>query len=113
MKKSWIKSLLVLVMAVLLIGSRLACNGDKGAVDDGTFTTAKYFDKLWELTSDIGSGAIAEDDDLALHFGVVLDLSTVNTRSKQKYDNVSLGVDVQAVVGRTEETAPEKTALKV
>ena len=109
--------MLVLVMAVLLVVTLVACNDDKkpgpGSVDDGTMTTGKYFDKLWELASDIGGEKIAADDDLALHFGVVLNLANKNIRSDVTYSEMGLGIDVQAVVGRKETTAPENTALKL
>ncbi len=123
MKKSWIRNLLVLVMAVLLVFSLVACNPDGG--DNGgnngngdneppvEFSTGDYFNKLWDLTAEIGSKPVSATDDIALHLGVVLTLNTRKPRgSKEIVQQIDLGLDIQAVLGRTAATS-QKTALKV
>lgn len=132
MKKSFIKSLLIVVMALLLVFTLVACdkpeNGGGGkkptptppgpGPDDPTpipstaLTAADYFDKLWTLTSEIGEEKVGEKDDIALEFGLEFAINTRNSATKAIYQQIDLGFDVQAVLGRTDKTA-DNTSLKV
>ncbi|MDE5602252.1 MAG: hypothetical protein K2J16_07125 [Clostridia bacterium] len=132
MKKSFIKSLLIVVMALLLVFTLVACDkpeNDGGGKKPGptppgpgpspddptpsvTLTAADYFDKLWTLTSEIGEEKVAGDDDIALEFGLEFAINTRNSNTKAIYHQIDLGFDIQAVIGRTIKTA-DNTALKV
>ena len=112
--KSWLKSLLIVVMAVVLVFSLVACNKDNGP-KDGTpvrETSAEYFTALWNSTSSIGADTIANNADLAIGFGVEISIDTFNEVLNEVHQQIDLGLDVQAVVGRTEATAGN-TAVKI
>ena len=123
MRKSFIKSLLIVVMALLLVFMLVACDKDSNnptpdpdPTPDPTpstgITTAQYFNELWALTSDIGSKEVGKTDDIALEFGLEFAINTRNVNTNAIYQQIDLGFDIQAVVGRTKETA-DNTALKV
>ncbi|MDE6061079.1 MAG: hypothetical protein K2G31_06395, partial [Clostridia bacterium] len=130
MKKSFIKSLLIVVMALLLVVTLVAC--DKPSNEDDKkpvkppegedqvetpnpstgLTTAQYFNQLWTLTSEIGSEEVKGDDDIALEFGLEFAINTRNSATSALYQQIDLGFDIQAVIGRTVKTA-DNTSLKV
>ena len=85
MKKFSIRTLLVLVLALVLVFSLVAC-GDKNPDDGGDkptppptpteYTSQEYFENLWNLSKGIGSEAIAANDNLAVHADLSLALAT-------------------------------------
>lgn len=130
MKKSWLKTLLIVVLAMALVFSLVACGetpNNPGRLDEEQppietpllfeeMETSEYFNTLWTLASKIGEGEIAPTDDIALHFGIELAVNTRNVRKvngvNQIMQQIDLGLDVQAVLGRTETTS-KNTAIKV
>lgn len=119
--KSWIKSLLIIVLAMIMVISLVACNKDNdddnnnnnNNENNNTELTAagEYFDTLWKVAAPIGQQEIAAADDIALAFGAEISLDTKRggTISVHKVD---LGIDVQAVVGRTKSTT-NNTSIKL
>ena len=112
MKKFSIRTLFVLVLALVLVFSLVAC-GDKdnnggnnggGTVEppatDPTADTIAYFNNLWNLTKGIGGDTITENDNVALHFDMSLALATENTAGKV-YQQVDVGFSVDLVLDKT------------
>ena len=113
MKKSWIRTLLIVVMALLLIFTLVACNPDKDDNGDnpgptppgptppwqGDPNVKAHWDRLWELTSKIGGTEVKGDDDLAIELGLQIALNIRNTNNNDLYQQIDLGLDIQAVVG--------------
>lgn len=120
--KSWIKSLLIVVLALLMVFSLVACN--PGVDDDDNndnnqpvttnITPTDYFTQLWDLTAKIGDTKIEANDTIAIDLGmeIALNMRDVMAPSMPVVSTVDLGVELQAVVGRTNDTSKE-TALKV
>ncbi len=102
MKKFSIKSLLVLVLALILVFSLVACNDDKGNDDDNndkdTITVADYFSKLWDLSTNMGNKKIESTQNV----GVTLDLGVELQVKKgnQTSADLAIGVAVDAVLDR-------------
>lgn len=105
---------------MILVVSLVACNKKP---DDPTpppepppgptaLTTSDYFETLWATSASIGKEEIAETDDIALGFGVELALGTKELLQGYAVHTIDIGLDVQAVVGRTKSTT-NNTALKV
>lgn len=116
-KKTWLKSLLIGVMALLLVVSLVACNKKKPPIENNPppstdITTAEYFDKLWTLTSAMGDTKIEEGDDINISLDLSLQVDMVNSASQAVGEQVDLGVAVRGVIGRTEGTA-DHTQLQV
>lgn len=115
--KTWIKSLLIVVLAMIMVVSLVACNKPdpepQPDPDPDTELTAagEYFDTLWKVAAPIGRQKIAATDDIALAFGAEISLDTKKggTDSVHKVD---LGIDVQAVIGRTKSTT-NNTSIKL
>ncbi len=80
MKKFDIKKLIILVLALLMVFSLVACNPDDGGGDDdpiiippkptNTVQAAEYFQGLWDATKSIGNDAIGEDDAIKIELGL-------------------------------------------
>ncbi len=138
MKKSWIRTLLIVVMALLLIFTLVACNPDKddnGGSDnpppynppnkewEGDPEVKAHWDRLWELTSKIGETAVEGDDDLAVELGLQIALNIRNANSDTLYQQIDLGLDIQAVIGGRQnaataadgekESTAENTSIKI
>ena len=122
MKKFSIRTLLVLVLALVLVFSLVAC-GDKN--DDGgdkptppptpaEYTSQEYFTNLWNLSKGIGSEAIAANDNLAVHADLSLALATESNAGKV-YQKVDLGFSIDLVLDKSAKaaTSESQTALKV
>ena len=123
MKKFSIRTLLVLVLALVLVFSLVAC-GDKKPDDGGDkptppptpteYTSQEYFENLWNLSKGIGSEAIAANDNLAVHADLSLALATESNAGKV-YQKVDLGFSIDLVLDKSEKaaTGESQTALKV
>lgn len=111
--KSWLKSLLIAVMAIMLVFSLVACNKDNNK--DGPVvqeTSADYFTALWNSTKPIGTAAIEEGADIAVSFGAEICIDTWDEMENAAYHQIDLGLNVQAVIGRTAATSGN-TAVKI
>ena len=122
MKKFSIRTLFVLVLALVLAFSLVAC-GDKGGgggeKPDPTptpqeFTAVEYFNKLWDLSKGIGSEKIGKDDNLAVSADFSLSLGTENIAGKV-FQKVDLGVSVDLVLDKSDKatTTESQTAAKI
>lgn len=119
--KSWIKSLLIIVLAMIMVISLVACNKDNdddnnnnnNNENNNTELTAagEYFDTLWKVAAPIGQQKIAATDDIALAFGAEISLDT-KKGGMDSVHKVDLGIDVQAVIGRTKSTT-NNTSIKL
>lgn len=124
MKKFSIRTLFVLVLALVLAFSLVAC-GDKGGgggeKPDPTPTPAtqevtavEYFNKLWDLSKGIGSEKIGKDDNLAVSADLSLSLGTENSAGKV-FQKVDLGVSIDLVLDKSAKAATDQsqTAAKI
>ncbi|MCM1306410.1 MAG: hypothetical protein NC037_02595 [Bacteroides sp.] len=114
--KSWLKSLLIVAMAIILVFSLVACNKGKGD-DNGPpveESSADYFNALWSATKPIGAKTINADDDLSVSLGLEVCVDTIDSSAKGTpvYQKIDLGLDVQLVLGR-KATSADKTAAKI
>lgn len=109
--KSWIKTLLIVVLALIMVVSLVACDKNTdpeekpsggGSGNNETNTqAADYFKKLWDLSAKIGSETIGKDDTIALDLGLELSIGTRQVRVPyQLVQQIDLGIELQAVVDR-------------
>lgn len=118
MKKISIRSLFIVVLALVLVFALVAC-GNTGGGGGGQTTPANdvtnvknYFNTLWEKSTGIGGEAIGEKDDLkvSLDLAVALDLVDGNG---QGYDTLDLGIALELVLDRSSGTDKStNTAIK-
>lgn len=126
MKKISIRSLFIVVLALVLVFALVACGnkddnkgGNTGGGGGGQTTPANdvtnvknYFNTLWEKSTGIGGEAIGEKDDLkvSLDLAVALDLVDGNG---QGYDTLDLGIALLLVLDRSSGTDKStNTAIK-
>lgn len=126
MKKISIRSLFIVILALVLVFALVACNpkddnkgGNTGGGGGGQTTPANdvtnvknYFNTLWEKSTGIGGEAIGEKDDLkvSLDLAVALDLVDGNG---QGYDTLDLGIALELVLDRSSGTDKStNTAIK-
>lgn len=126
MKKISIRSLFIVVLALVLVFALVACGnkddnkgGNTGGGGGGQTTPANdvtnvknYFNTLWEKSTGIGGEAIGEKDDLkvSLDLAVALDLVDGNG---QGYDTLDLGIALELVLDRSSGTDKStNTAIK-
>lgn len=126
MKKISIRSLLIVILALVLVFALVACGnkddnkgGNTGGGGGGQTTPANdvtnvknYFNTLWEKSTGIGGEAIGEKDDLkvSLDLAVALDLVDGNG---QGYDTLDLGIALELVLDRSSaEGNSTNTAIK-
>lgn len=126
MKKLSIRSLFIVVLALVLVFALFACGnkddnkgGNTGGGGGGQTTPANdvtnvknYFNTLWEKSTGIGGEAIGEKDDLkvSLDLAVALDLVDGNG---QGYDTLDLGIALELVLDRSSGTDKStNTAIK-
>lgn len=122
MKKLSIRSLLIVVLALVLVFALVACGNkddNKGGGGGGQTTpendvtnVKNYFNTLWEKSTGIGGEAIGEKDDLkvSLDLAVALDLVDGNG---QGYDTLDLGIALELVLDRSSGTDKStNTAIK-
>lgn len=126
MKKISIRSLFIVVLALVLVFALVACGnkddnkgGNTGGGGGGQTTPANdvtnvknYFNTLWEKSTGIGGEAIGEKDDLkvSLDLAVALDLVDGNG---QGYDTLDLCIALELVLDRSSGTDKStNTAIK-
>lgn len=126
MKKISIRSLFIVVLALVLVFALVACGnkddnkgGNTGGGGGGQTTpendvtnVKNYFNTLWEKSTGIGGEAIGEKDDLkvSLDLAVALDLVDGNG---QGYDTLDLGIALELVLDRSSGTDKStNTAIK-
>lgn len=126
MKKISIRSLLIVILALVLVFALVACGnkddnkgGNTGGGGGGQTTpendvtnVKNYFNTLWEKSTGIGGEAIGEKDDLkvSLDLAVALDLVDGNG---QGYDTLDLGIALELVLDRSSGTDKStNTAIK-
>ena len=126
MKKISIRSLFIVILALVLVFALVACGnkddnkgGNTGGGGGGQTTpendvtnVKNYFNTLWEKSTGIGGGAIGEKDDLkvSLDLAVALDLVDGNG---QGYDTLDLGIALELVLDRSSGTDKStNTAIK-
>lgn len=115
MKKFSIKSVLVLVLALILVFSLVACNKDEGGDDDnGEITAADYFTKLWDLSKSMGNEKIESNQNVALSVDLGVELQV--SKSRRTTADLAIGVAVDAVLDRQHTSGDNvgtDTAIKV
>jgi len=117
MKKFNFKSLLVLVLALILVFSLVACNKDDGGsstpnkTPKDSFTASDYFGELWKLTSTIGDEQVSDSDYIAISadLGVALNLKNGTTSTGA----IDLGLALDAVVNRNPASNLAGSAIKL
>lgn len=122
MKKISIRSLFIVILALVLVFALVACGNkddNKGGGGGGQTTpendvtnVKNYFNTLWEKSTGIGGEAIGEKDDLkvSLDLAVALDLVDGNG---QGYDTLDLGIALELVLDRSSGTDKStNTAIK-
>ena len=124
MKKLSIRSLLIVILALVLVFALVACN-DKGNdnptptpepdnQDKNDTTNVKaFFNTLWEQSTEIGGQEIAETDDLKVSLGLTVKLDFVGSTDGQVKDSVDVGVLLDLVLDRSsEKDKSTNTAIK-
>lgn len=126
MKKISIRSLFIVILALVLVFALVACGnkddnkgGNTGGGGGGQTTpendvtnVKNYFNTLWEKSTGIGGETIGEKDDLkvSLDLAVALDLVDGNG---QGYDTLDLGIALELVLDRSNtEGNSTNTAIK-
>lgn len=126
MKKISIRSLFIVILALVLVFALVACGnkddnkgGNTGGGGGGQTTppndvtnVKNYFNTLWEKSTGIGGEAIGDKDDLkvSLDLAVALDLVDGNG---QGYDTLDLGIALDLVLDRSSGTDKStNTAIK-
>lgn len=126
MKKISIRSLFIVILALVLVFALVACGnkddnkgGNTGGGGGGQTTppndvtnVKNYFNTLWEKSTGIGGEKIGEKDDLkvSLDLAVALDLVDGNG---QGYDTLDLGIALELVLDRSSGTDKStNTAIK-
>lgn len=110
MKKLSIRSLLIVILALVLVFSLVAC-GDKGNDNPTPTPTPKptkdttnvknYFNTLWEKSTGIGNEAIAATDDLKVSLGLTVKLDFVDSKDGSVQDSVDVGILLDLVLDRS------------
>ena len=109
MKKLSIKSLMVLVLALVLAVSLVlvACDKkDDGGKDNGGgeevqgYTAGEYFTKLWDLSKSIGNETIAANQNIAVSADLGVELAVKSTANNAVTKKVGIGFAIDAVLDR-------------
>lgn len=109
MKKFSIKSLLVLVLALVLAGSLVlvACDkkddggkGNGGGEEAKGYTAGEYFTKLWDLSKSIGNETIAANQNIAVSADLGVELAVKSTANNAVTKKVGIGFAIDAVLDR-------------
>lgn len=123
MKKLSIRSLLIVVLALVLVFSLVACGDkDKGGNNGGnntpptppdtTANVKNYFNTLWEKSTGIGGEKIGETDDLKVSLGLTVALDFADSNGSVK-DSIDLGILLDVVLDRSSGTDKStNTAIK-
>lgn len=121
MKKISIRSLFIVILALVLVFALVAC-GNKGGGGGGgggqttptkdTTNVKNYFNTLWEKSTGIGGEAIGEKDDLKVSLDLAVALDLVDDSGKG-YDTLDLGIALELVLDRSSgKDKSTNTALK-
>ena len=109
MKKFSIKSLLVLVLALVLAVSLVlvACDkkddggkGNGGGEEVQGYTAGEYFAKLWDLSKSIGNETIAANQNIAVSADLGVELAVKSTANNAVTKKVGIGFAIDAVLDR-------------
>lgn len=110
MKKLSIRSLLIVVLALVLVFSLVAC-GDKGndnptptptpTPTKDTTNVKAFFNTLWEQSTGIGDEAIGATDDLKVSLGLTVKLDFVDSKDGTVQDSVDVGILLDLVLDRS------------
>lgn len=109
MKKFSIKSLLVLVLALVLAVSLVlvACDkkddggkGNGGGEEEQGYTAGEYFTKLWDLSKSIGNETIAANQNIAVSADLGVELAVKSTANNAVTKKVGIGFAIDAVLDR-------------
>lgn len=123
MKKLSIRSLLIVVLALVLVFSLVACGDkDKGGNNGGnntpptppdtTANVKNYFNTLWEKSTGIGGEKIGANDDLKVSLGLTVALDFADSNGSVK-DSIDLGILLDVVLDRSSGTDKStNTAIK-
>jgi len=123
MKKLSIRSLLIVVLALVLVFSLVACGDkDKGGNNGGnntpptppdtTANVKNYFNTLWEKSTGIGGEKIGETDDLKVSLGLTVALDFADGNGSVK-DSIDIGILLDVVLDRSSGTDKStNTAIK-
>lgn len=122
MKKLSIRSLLIVVLALVLVFSLVACGDkDKGGNSGGnntpptppdtTANVKNYFNTLWEKSTGIGGEKIGETDDLKVSLGLTVALDFADSNGSVK-DSIDLGILLDVVLDRSSKDSSTNTAIK-
>lgn len=123
MKKLSIRSLLIVVLALVLVFSLVACGDkDKGGNNGGnntpppppdtTANVKNYFNTLWEKSTGIGGEKIGEKDDLKVSLGLTVALDFADGNGSVK-DSIDLGILLDVVLDRSSgKDSSTNTAIK-
>lgn len=122
MKKLSIRSLLIVVLALVLVFSLVACGDkDKGGNNGGnntpptppdtTANVKNYFNTLWEKSTGIGGEKIGETDDLKVSIGLTVALDFADSNGSVK-DSIDLGILLDVVLDRSSKDSSTNTAIK-
>lgn len=123
MKKLSIRSLLIVVLALVLVFSLVACGDkDKGGNNGGnntpptppdtTANVKNYFNTLWEKSTGIGGEKIGETDDLKVSLDLTVALDFADSNGSVK-DSIDLGILLDVVLDRSSGTDKStNTAIK-
>lgn len=122
MKKLSIRSLLIVVLALVLVFSLVACGDkDKGGNNGGnntpppppdtTANVKNYFNTLWEKSTGIGGEKIGANDDLKVSLGLTVALDFADSNGSVK-DSIDLGILLDVVLDRSSKDSSTNTAIK-
>lgn len=126
MKKISIRSLFIVILALVLVFALVACGnkddnkgGNTGGGGGGQTTpendvtnVKNYFNTLWEKSTGIGGEKIGETDDLKVSLGLTVALDLVDKNGKG-YDTLDLGIALDLVLDRSSGTDKStNTAIK-
>lgn len=110
MKKISIRSLFIVILALVLVFALVACGNkddNKGGGGGGQTTPPKdvtnvknYFNTLWEKSTGIGGEAIGEKNDLKVSLDLAVALDLVDGSGKG-YDTLDLGIALDLVLDRS------------
>lgn len=128
MKKSNIRSLFIVLLALILVFALVACNNkggdkdkdkDKDKDDVQVENVQEFFNTLWDQSKGIGNVTVGAKDDVKLNVGLTLTLATETADGEVK-QSIDVGVDLEAVLDRSshndnvaaEEQSSKNTAIK-
>lgn len=111
MKKFSIRSLLIVILALILVFALVACGDkDKGNNNNNPNTPTKptkdttnvkaFFNTLWDKSTGIGDEAIGASDDLKVSLGLTVQLDLVDSDGNSQ-ESVDVGILLDLVLDRS------------